>query len=386
MARTRGFLLLIGLVGALALPTSVHTQTCEDWVTHPKSESLDIWLTKPSKNNCAVTDGTYILKGSVLKLDAYGTAYSTCDRQWPTPSCHVIGTYARDLLDIDAWDNDTPQYNSAAYGKNASGYCAVGVAHEIDTRLYGPTSCGKFASYVADKDRDYTISVEGDITWTPTACDFDPKNTEIETVSFHARCALSRGTPCSGSLEGGGPMDPLNGVGYRHYHGMDPPSSEPNDTWGSCEWIHDLFKVAGEAYDSQYPGEELGYGDISEPGGGYYYPHNCHRNGLEVDMFYESVDGQFVQIDFDVTTGSGAGSGPNSNYDKAKTIALLNALFSYSGRLANSVESVIVDERADITSADLLGNPTVIVDTTPGHHHHFHLLMKDEDGPDSPCY
>jgi murein endopeptidase len=99
-------------------------------------------------------------------------------------------------------------------------------------------------------------------------------------------------------------MNPLNGVGYEHYHGADPPSTEPNDTWGSCKWIHDLFKVAGAAYENQYPGEELGYGDISLPGGGFYSPHVCHQNGLEVDIFYESIDGQFVQIDFDQTTVS----------------------------------------------------------------------------------
>lgn len=381
---TPALLVIAFIVAGFSLEGAA-AQECTPWVPVPGGQSLDIWLTKPSNNNCAVTNGTYILKGSILKLDAFGAAYGECQRWYPLPApCHIIGTYQRNMADIDAWDDDYPQYYSTAYGKDANGVCKVGVTHEIDTRNYSPTSCGRFALYTAEDDEDLTISVEGDIQSTP--CSITPVNTEIETISFHSRCALSRGSPCSGTLLEGGPMNPLNGVGYEHYHGTDPPSTEPNDTWGSCNWIHEMLIVVGDVYENIFTGEEFGYGDISKPGGGPW-DHDCHQNGREVDVWYESINGDFLQINFDQTTGSGAGSGPDSNYDRFKTIWLINSFIAYTGYMSGSaIDFVIVDARANITSADLIGNPQVIVDTTNEHRHHFHLRMKDEDGPDGECY
>jgi hypothetical protein len=129
---------------------------------------LDIWLFKPSNNNCQVTNGSYILKGSVLRLDALGTAYGHCERWYPIPApCHLIATYERNMADIDAW-NDKPGtqywYYSTAYARNQAGQCRTGYAHEIDTRNYAPGSgCGLFGDYTAGYEGTHTLTVEGDI-------------------------------------------------------------------------------------------------------------------------------------------------------------------------------------------------------------------------------
>lgn len=209
-ALTLRFLVVALLTACSLLPVRAMGQSCPTYVPHPGPQSLDIWLTKPSNNNCAVTDGTYILKGSVLRLDALGTAYGYCERWYPLPApCHVIATYQRNMADIDAWaTTPTGQWFSSVKAKDSDGFCKIGIAHEIDSRSDPTQQCG-FNSFVAQADSDYTIRVEGDIQ--PTPCSMTPVNTEIETISFHSRCALSRGGPCNGTLLGGGGKNPLSG-------------------------------------------------------------------------------------------------------------------------------------------------------------------------------
>jgi hypothetical protein len=284
----------------------------------------------------------------------------------------------RYLHRLDAWSNNYPngsRYYSSAYARDGNGLCKVGVSHEIDT------SAGDcpFNALVAHHDLDYTISVEGYIQATP--CNMTPVETGTKTVSFHSRCALHRGNRCSGTLVGGGGPAAVNGTGYLHYHGQDP-QGDPYDIWGSCNWVHSLIPLAGTAYDSARPGEVIEYGDISRESGGPWLPdHSRHQNGLEVDMRYPNQNGSAGPLNLADPAGLAA-------FDRNRLLDMVNALVTAFGRNSYFVESIILSDKVapSFTQQELQRAVPITYDSSGVHDHHFHVILADEDGPDSSCY
>lgn len=113
----------------------------------------------------------------------------------------------------------------------------------------------------------------------------------------------------------------------------------------------------GEAWNKT---PRIGVGDISRQFGDRFSPHNCHRNGLEVDVRYVRSDG--VEGPFDFTQN------PISLYDQAATQQLVDLFIQHGAVL------IIVDPDSGLTG------PGVTVDMQRGHRNHFHVRISDPDG------
>lgn len=112
----------------------------------------------------------------------------------------------------------------------------------------------------------------------------------------------------------------------------------------------------------------MGVGDISRPGGGPFPPHDNHQNGLDVDVRYIRNDGIEAGLNL---------SGNTDAYSRELTLELIRYWVA-----TGEVDQVYVDPAAGISSTDISG-ATLIIDNSGGHVDHFHIRLRDPDGPDS---
>jgi murein endopeptidase len=110
----------------------------------------------------------------------------------------------------------------------------------------------------------------------------------------------------------------------------------------------------------------MGVGDMSDSGGGPMSGHACHQNGLEVDIRYVRNDG--LEAPLNLATQISA-------YSRALTVELLQRYMD-----TGMVDVIYVDPAANITPTDV---PGVQVDPSGTHADHFHVRLKDPDGPNS---
>jgi peptidoglycan hydrolase-like protein with peptidoglycan-binding domain len=76
---------------------------------------------------------------------------------------------------------------------------------------------------------------------------------------------------------------PASGTGF--YRCFDATS-----TWATSNTVATLELVAERWHDAGY-GVRIGVNDISEPHGGYFWPHESHRSGQDVDLRLMRNDG-----------------------------------------------------------------------------------------------
>jgi hypothetical protein len=103
MRRTALPAMVVLVFTVLPTPEVAGAQSCPMYQPIPGGEGLgDVRITKPARNNCQVTAGSYILRGSVLTIEASGYAQGRCEVYW-SPTCQLLSTYERYLHRLDAW-------------------------------------------------------------------------------------------------------------------------------------------------------------------------------------------------------------------------------------------------------------------------------------------
>lgn len=185
---------------------------------------------------------------------------------------------------------------------------------------------------------------------------------DLDTAVWDANPTISHLCPCSGSI-----INALNlvnnGTGYWHNPGDDAIDT---DDWGVLALIN-MIEGAGRRWyaEGQTP-PRLTVNDLSRGNaatqqfGGYFSPHSCHQNGLEVDVRYVRKDNQEAGLDI-----AGADS---AQYDTTATCALITYL------LANAdVDSIFIDT----IHAGLI---YPLFRHASGHSDHFHVRILDPDG------
>lgn len=174
---------------------------------------------------------------------------------------------------------------------------------------------------------------------------------------------MHKGQPCDGTLDGGASLG--TGTGYYQWRGSDP---QDIDDWGGCESTHDTIADVGGGWYNSHPTPRMGILDISRQGGGPFAHHDCHQNGLDVDVRYVRDDGQEAPLDLR--------SSPD-DYSQPLTLELIR-LWAATG----IVEWIEVDSGAGIGPADVSG-AAVVVDSSGEHANHFHVRLRDPDGADT---
>lgn len=174
--------------------------------------------------------------------------------------------------------------------------------------------------------------------------------------------SIAHGNPCDGWLENALNL-PNEGTGYKHYLGID---TIDHDDWGVLHLINMIEGAGRDWYNDIFYSVRMGVGDLSwgnqytQQFGGYWWPHDCHQNGLEVDMRYVRNDGIWGSLN--VYTQP-------SLYDQDATVRLMNFLY-WNG----DVVEIIVSRYAWV------GGEVITVDTTTEHDDHFHVRIEDPDG------
>jgi hypothetical protein len=159
---------------------------------------------------------------------------------------------------------------------------------------------------------DYTEQPPDNCPYWDTDCDGISNAVETNSANsylylnpdlYDYNPTLARGKPCSTDCVGtecGWIEDALNmvnqGTGYYHYN--PEKRSVDHDDWGTLALIN-MIEAAGRTWsDHNCVPPRINVGDLSWGDtstlefGGYFYPHICHQNGLEVDIRYVRNDGQ----------------------------------------------------------------------------------------------
>jgi murein endopeptidase len=163
----------------------------------------------------------------------------------------------------------------------------------------------------------------------------------------------------TGSLVGGVVL-PEEGIGYRHFYGLDPyPNS---DNWGTLRMLQIIEAVGREWTLSHTEGPRISIGDISLQDGdsmwwwedGQKKWHDTHQRGLDADVRYVRSGGSEANYTF-----------PNAGYSQALTMELLE-LFCKAG-----IDKILVDAQAQVHQDP--DPPGCSIDTYAGHINHFHI-------------
>ncbi|MFQ6008664.1 MAG: hypothetical protein ACE5K8_06900 [Candidatus Zixiibacteriota bacterium] len=231
---------------------------------------------------------------------------------------------------------------------------------------------------------DYTEQPPDYCPWWDTDCDSISNATETNDANsylylhpdlYDPNPSIAHGWPCSTQCVGtdcGWIEKALNmvntGTGYYHYLGY-PPDPVDTDDWGVLHLINMIEGAGGDWYDyyaatKPYIGVgDLSWGDeYSESFGGYFYPHVCHQNGLEVDIRY--VRNDTLHVGLDIATAD------SIYFDEEKTGKLIDFLIAHA-----NVDSIYVD--AIHSSLDTIADFIV---HKGGHSDHFHVKIVDPDG------
>lgn len=234
----------------------------------------------------------------------------------------------------NTWDDDNDDFSNAVEDENAGiGGPATTISYEGNTYYYNKNT--------NTQPPMIPMTISSTSPWY--------RNRGTHDYS------LARGTVSSGSLTNGLRIA-NNGTGYQYYRGGD---LEDTDNWGILEIINLVERVA-RAWRRLYPDYPIITSmDMSKQNGGDWRPdHTQHQNGLDVDMRYIRKDGSSGGVNFDVNPG---------DYSRDRTQALFDLFQNESG-----VYRILVDSRVNLTGSK--------IQIISGHHHHFHLQLKDPDG------
>ncbi len=187
----------------------------------------------------------------------------------------------------------------------------------------------------------------------------------LDPNSVDTNFSVAHGYPWDGWIENA--FNLVNeGTGYSHYN---PEKGEPlidTDDWSVLTLINMIEGAGRDWYSNGYIPPRIGVGDLSKGDqytqqfGGYFPPHKCHQNGLEVDIRYVRNDGN--------EGGLNVYTQP-SLYDQSATVKLMNFL-CWNG----DVVEIVVSRYA------FVGGEVITEDTTTGHDDHFHVRIEDPDG------
>lgn len=361
-------LLFILSLGAIPIPVWA-AGMCPD-IPIGGGESIQAFIAR-NDNTCSLQSGMYTKKGTRFRLDSVAEAQGQCLVEIPDCdpqgcTCVFDHNNERTIHHINVWEDiAAPPLN----GRYTKGYIygkdpytgQTEYYHVLDSRQ--PNSTGSLTEYFFSAGL-YIVQFQAVINNSP--CVGWPAVTSIVSFDVNARSALHKGAVNNGSLNGGRSIDD-SGVGFVHYLGTDAPNT---DDWGGQEGMEDVIRgVALRWFAAHTSGPRLQFGDISRQGGGYFYPHSSHQNGLDVDLRYVRNDG---------TEGPLNLSSQYSSYSRTLTIELLRFFADTLGR----AQKVFVDPNSGITSADVPGLE-VVVDTSGEHVDHMHLRIYDPDGPDT---
>jgi penicillin-insensitive murein endopeptidase len=318
-----------------------------------------------SNNTCEVTEGKAVLQWGSYRVDFEATASGYCDVYIGYPSCPWSERQIRNLSASNILEK-TPSGTvySVRVVQPTNGtiqyYNTVG---PVNTAQTSPSWLPFYVGWYSIMDLT-NVNV--------TACNFTPGTYPAQHINVYSASGFHRGAACSGgSIVNGTQLGESDGTGRFHYHGDDLVGFV--DTAGVNEWLIETIKDVGNRWYQIHPsGPRMATGDTSKAGGGSWSPnHQCHQNGLEVDVRYLKNSGEGP---LDLITDP-------STYSKALTIQLLQ---EYVG--TGRVRRIYVDPAADITATDV---PGVEIDNGPNrtHRNHFHVELNDPDGADSNnCY
>jgi len=187
----------------------------------------------------------------------------------------------------------------------------------------------------------------------------------------NANPSIAHGYPCQS--QGGGYIEkafnlPNQGTGYYHYN---PDKGEPlidTDDWGVLALIN-MIEGAGRLWVwNEYSPPRIGVGDLSKGDqytqqfGGYFPPHSCHQNGLEVDIRYVRND--------DLDSALNIAWYPEY-FDEFATEILIRYLIRNA-----HIELIYVDTLH--SSLNHIGYSFIL--HLSGHSDHFHVRIIDPDG------
>jgi hypothetical protein len=323
-----------------------------------------------SDNTCEVTEGKYIKKSLIYRVDFQSTASGICNTFSGYPECPPTGTYLRTLQASNIQAVFPTQYTYSLGVVQPIGqvqyYATFGGGQKGTDPVNTQTQSPQFFPYLVGQ---YTVKAFSNVSTTP--CNLLPMTYDSNTITVQVVTGFHRGTTTNGSLAGGDKLGEGTGPGRYHYHGSDPVGYE--DTWAVPEYLTQTIKDVGASWSQSYPnGPLMGTGDMSDFAGGQMDIHTQHQNGLDVDVRYVRTD--LLQQGLDLST-------QYSSYDKTKTIALLQT-WANTGRVAK----IYVGSEANISSSDITG-AQIVVDSGGGHANHFHVELIDSDGVDSNnCY
>jgi len=151
--------------------------------------------------------------------------------------------------------------------------------------------------------------------------------------------------------------------GYDHYLN-DPIDS---DDWGTAHLLFMIEEAARGWHRCEYTPPRICVGDLSwgnkdnQEFGGYFSPHVCHQNGLEVDIRYVRNDG--AEDPLDISTSD------SLFFDEYATGSLINFLIRSA-----DVDLIYID--FNHTTIRREG----ITYHAKGHSDHFHVRISDPDG------
>ncbi len=175
--------------------------------------------------------------------------------------------------------------------------------------------------------------------------------------------SFASGSWCGGSLQGGINLKD-SGPGYRHSPGCD---GTDNDDWGTLKLLQ-CIELSGIDWTDYEP--FIYVGDLSLQSGGDWPDgynaagcegHDCHENGLEVDIRYVRECCDYSQ-GFDIVTSPGL-------YDAAATQLLMQKIID------NCDVELIYCETGSLgfSNADL--GVTNVLQQLAGHTNHFHVRL-----------
>jgi len=209
-----------------------------------------------------------------------------------------------------------------------------------------------------------------------TAVEIESHNRQrygFDTTRFDFNPSIASGTRSNGFLIRGLNL-PDTGFGYIHDPGTDFKDS---DDWGTLALINTVEQAGREfrrkpcqtlyADPDHLPRQQTL--DMSLDGGQYFYPHDEHQNGLDVDVRYMRTNGE-GQLDLADPTQA-------PYFDLTGTLELMSC-FLQTGRIFR----IIYD-----SARTGIGNPpgtNYLVDDPSGQHsNHMHVSIFDPDGPNN---
>jgi murein endopeptidase len=327
---------------------------------------MEAWAAR-QVDECPLTEGMYLKKNTVLRLDSRAVANGQCV-DWllqcsPLPcTCAAGPTYERTInhTTVKATFNTPPDATLGyVYGKDPNtGFTAF--YHVLDSRdpITSTGPLDRMMGYAGETALKFQANIN------TTLCNMSPSTTPLVTINFHVRSAIHRGFVTDGTLDGGSSLP--TGTGYPGYDQIRVGDPQNTDDWSGAEDMHKLIKDVGAQWSAPHPTPRIGILDISRQNGGLFSPHDSHQNGLDVDVRYVRNDGTEGALDL---------STQFAQYSKPLTVEMLN-LFAASGQ----VTLILVNSVSQISGADV---PDATVIQAAGHLDHLHIRIADPDEDDS---